>query len=178
MPESCGAESASIRGIRVPMAWRRAAAAALIAVSAACSASAADAPGPFEKYAGRWVGEGRLGIRDAATEQVKCRVTYTPSDNGHGLHQSIRCASQGGSMDVRTDAKHADGALSGTWKELTRDWSGTLTGKVSDKAIRVRVAGDSFNAHMSIELKGEKQIIEIQFMDSALIGLTLWLTQG
>ncbi len=82
-------------------------------------ARAADAPGPFETFAGRWVGEGRLGFRASDnsqinTEQVKCRVTYQPSDNGHALHQSIRCAAQGGNIDVQTDVKHTNGTLSGT----------------------------------------------------------------
>ncbi len=140
--------------------------------------AANEVTGPFEKYAGRWVGEGRLGVRDGATEQVKCRVTYTATEKGHALHQSIRCASPAGSIDVQTDVKHAEGRLQGKWKELTRDWSGSLTGKVTDKSLRVRVAGDSFNANMNIELKGERQVIEIQFMDSALVGLTLWLTRG
>jgi hypothetical protein len=137
-----------------------------------------DTPGPFERFAGRWVGDGRLGIRDGATEQVKCRVTYTPADNGNSLHQSIRCASSGGSVDVQTDVKHDAGTIAGTWKELTRDWSGSVSGRVTERGLRVRVAGEAFKAIMSIELKGDRQVIDIHFMDSALMGLTLSLKQG
>lgn len=151
-----------------------------LALAGVCIAGAAlaGAPGPFEAFAGRWVGEGRLGFRQGATEEVKCRVNYIASDEGQSLHQSIRCAAQGGSIDVKTQIKHADGTVSGTWKELTRDWSGTVSGKVSDKSLKVRVSGDQFNANMSVQLRREKQVIEIQFLDSSLIGLTLLLSKG
>lgn len=150
----------------------------LVSVFAGSAGAVGEAAGPFERFAGRWVGEGRLGIRDGATEQVKCRVTYTPAGNGHALHQSIRCASSGGSIDVQTDVKHDNGNLAGTWKELTRDWSGSVSGRVTERGLRVRVAGEAFKAIMSIELKGDRQVIDIHFMDSALMGLTLSLKQG
>lgn len=164
--------------------WGRSAGAILCAVMLACTpVASADAPGPFEAFAGRWVGEGRLGFRatdnsQINTEQVKCRVTYQPSDNGHALHQSIRCAAQGGNIEVQTDVKHANGALTGTWKELTRDWAGAVSGTATDKALRVRISSDNLSANMSIHLREAKQVIEIQFINSALIGLTLLLTRG
>lgn len=164
--------------------WLKTAGAALAAVMLASAPSvSADAPGPFETFAGRWVGEGRLGFRASDnsqinTEQVKCRVTYQPSNNGHALHQSIRCAAQGGNIDVQTDVKHANGTLTGTWKELTRDWSGAVTGTAKDKALRVRISSENLSANMNIQLREAKQVIEIQFINSALIGLTLLLTRG
>lgn len=159
-------------------AWLCAVILALFAAAASAGAVAEDAPGPFEKFAGRWVGEGRLGFREAATEQVKCRVTYITSGAGNTLDQSIRCAAQGASIDVRTHVSHADGKLSGTWKEMGRDWSGTVNGSASDTSLKLRVAGEHFNANMAVQLRSEKQVIEIQFIDSTLIGLTLLLTKG
>lgn len=143
----------------------------------------ADAPGPFEQFAGRWVGEGRLGIRapdnsQINTELVKCRVTYQPSDHGHTLHQAIRCAAQGGNIEVQTDVKHANGTVSGTWKEMTRDWAGEVTGTAAGKALRVRITSENLSAHMNIQLREAKQVIEIQFINSSLIGLTLLLSPG
>jgi hypothetical protein len=157
--------------------------AALVLALGLSTGLAADAPGPFEKFAGRWVGEGRLGIRatdnsQINTELVKCRVTYQPSDNGNAVHQAIRCAAQGGSIDVQTDVRNADGTLSGTWKELTRDWAGDVTGTVTDKGLRVRIGSENLSANMNIQLRDQKQVIEIQFINSSLIGLTLLLTRG
>lgn len=162
---------------------RTACTALVAAMLASAPVVSADAPGPFEAFAGRWVGEGRLGFRatdnsQINTEQVKCRVTYQPSDSGHSLHQSIRCAAQGGNIDVQTDVKHANGTLTGTWKELTRDWAGAVTGSAKDKALRVRISSENLSANMNIQLRDAKQVIEIQFINSALIGLTLLLTRG
>ncbi|HET7156291.1 MAG TPA: hypothetical protein VFI87_13075, partial [Hyphomicrobiaceae bacterium] len=70
---------------------------------------------PFEKLVGRWVGEGRLGVRDNVTEQVKCRVTYVVPGSTDQLQQTIRCASGSGSIEVRSTVTHAAGALTGTW---------------------------------------------------------------
>ena len=74
---------------------------------------------------------------------------------------------------------HAAGKLSGTWKELSRDMSGELTGEVTPKGYRVTIKGSSLSANMTIILVGDaKQVVEIQFLDSALIGLTLILQKG
>jgi hypothetical protein len=140
--------------------------------------AAADDASPFDKLAGRWVGEGRLGVKDSPSEMVKCRVTYFVQEGGIQLRQSIRCASQSGSIEVASTVTHVGGTLSGTWKELTRDWSGDLTGTVNPNGFKVAVRGETLSANMDIIVKGERQIIEIQFMESSLIGLTLILTKG
>lgn len=166
-------------------AMGRWAAAAALAVTmlASVPTGAADTPGPFTAFAGRWVGEGRLGIRasdnsEITTEQVKCRVTYQPGDNGNALHQSIRCAAQGGNIEVQTDVRHSAGTLSGTWKEMTRDWAGSVTGTAVPKALRVRISSENLSANMNIQLRDTTQVIEIQFINSSLIGLTLLLRPG
>jgi hypothetical protein len=134
---------------------------------------------PFERLAGRWVGEGRLGLRDSPTEKVKCRVTYFHSRAERDqLKQTIRCASAGGSVEVRSLVTHAAGVLSGTWTELVRNMQGELQGTVTPRGFRVAVTGKTLRANMDIALVGAKQVIEIQFFDSALIGLTLVLEKG
>jgi hypothetical protein len=133
---------------------------------------------PFDPLVGRWVGEGRLGVRDNATERVKCRVTYTRPTAGDRLRQSIRCASAGGNVEVQSLVSHAGGRLTGTWKELVRNWTGDLEGAVTPKGFRVAVRGRHLNANMHIVLIDARQVIEIQFIDSSLIGLTLILEKG
>jgi hypothetical protein len=106
---------------------------------------------PFAKLAGRWVGEGRFGIRNGNTEAVKCRVTYILVDNGPDkLRQTIRCSAPSDTIEVQSLVTHVAGRLNGTWRE-----------------------------NMTIILAGEtKQVVEIQFIDSNLIGLTLVLQKG
>ena len=133
---------------------------------------------PFTKVAGRWLGEGRFGTRDGKTENVKCRVTYVVSDQGQQVRQTIRCATEGTSVEVQSHVTHASGALEGTWKELSRDMSGVLSGNVTATGFKVAIKGSELNANMDIIVKDNKQIIEIQFISSSLIGLTLILTKG
>jgi hypothetical protein len=133
---------------------------------------------PFDKIVGRWIGEGRLGIRDSATEQVKCRVTYLRASSADELQQTIRCASGSGSIEVRSTVTHAAGTLKGTWTELSRNMQGELTGNVTPRGFRVYIKGESLNANMDIAVLGAKQVIEIQFINSSLVGLTLILEKG
>jgi hypothetical protein len=147
-------------------------------VSGSQSPAWAQDASPFAKLVGRWLGEGRLGIRDGKTEAVKCRVTYFVSDEARQVRQTIRCASESGTVEVQSNVTHASGRLSGNWKELSRDMSGELTGSVTASGFKVAIRGSELNANMDIIVKENKQIIEIQFMHSALIGLTLVLTKG
>jgi hypothetical protein len=156
--------------------------AAMVAAAGWADAAPARAgdPSPFDKLAGRWLGEGRFGIRDGGTEAVKCRVTYIlVGGSGDELRQTIRCAAASGTIEVQSLVTHAAGKLRGTWKELSRDLSGELTGEVTPKGYRVTIKGSTLSANMTIILVGDtKQVVEIQFLDSALIGLTLILQKG
>jgi hypothetical protein len=155
------------------------AAAAIFGLSAGspAPASAVDVS-PLESLAGRWVGEGRLGVKGNPTEQVKCRVTYVHVQAGDQLKQNIRCASAGGNVEVHSVVSHVAGNLTGTWQEVVRNMSGDLTGTVTRRGFKVNVRGESLNANMDIILVNSKQVIEIQFVDSSLIGLTLVLERG
>lgn len=134
---------------------------------------------PLEGLEGRWVGEGRLGVKNNPTEQVKCRVTYIYARAGDELKQTIRCASAGGNVEVESAVSHVAGKLTGSWKELVRNLSGDLVGTVTPHGLKVRVRGDSLNANMDIILINAKQVIEIQFINNpTLIGLTLVLERG
>ena len=148
-----------------------------VTLFSAMPALAVDAS-PFDKLVGRWVGEGRLGVRDNATEQVKCRVTYLLPGPTDQLQQTIRCATASGSIEVRSTVAHAAGTLTGTWTELERKMHGDLTGTVTPRGFRVNIRGEGLHANMDIVILGAKQVIEIQFIDSSLIGLTLILDKG
>lgn len=174
MSKSGAAGRAALRlcgvGLLLAAAWG-------LALRAVTPASAVDVS-PLEKLAGRWVGEGRLGVKGNATEQVKCRVNYVYRKEADQLKQSIRCASAGGSVDVQSVVSHAGGKLTGNWQELVRGWSGDLTGAVTARGFKVQARGESFTANMDIIAIGARQVVEIQFIDSSLIGLTLVLQRG
>jgi predicted secreted protein len=155
---------------------------AILALAGLCFLSVAPSPAaedqPFKELAGRWVGEGRLGLKDGKTEQVKCRATYFVSDKADELKQNIRCASASGKIEVKSVVTHAAGKLSGTWNELIYNLGGELDGEVTPLGFRISVRGSGLTANMEVIVREGKQIVEIQFFDSALRGLTLLLQQG
>ena len=88
------------------------------------------------------------------------------------------CFAAGGNVEVQSVVSHRAGKLTGSWRELVRDMSGDLAGTVTPRGFKVRVRGESLNANMDIILLKAKQVIEIQFINSSLIGLTLVLERG
>jgi hypothetical protein len=144
----------------------------------AASAIVAQNASPLTQLIGRWTGEGRLGLKDSPPESVKCRATYIAVENQDAMKQTIRCATAGGSIEVVSTLTHAEGQLTGEWTETSRNLSGTLTGTANDKGLQIAVRGDGLTANMGVIVKGDRQIVEIQFIDSALIGLTLMMVKG
>ncbi|HEX6001810.1 MAG TPA: hypothetical protein VFZ16_20795 [Hyphomicrobiaceae bacterium] len=163
---------------KLPGAAMMAAVSAGLALSGATPATAVNVSSPLASLAGRWVGEGRLGIKGNPTEQVKCRVNYVFAKADDQLKQSIRCASAGGHVEVQSLVSHAAGKLTGTWQERVRNWSGKLSGTVTPRGFKVSVRGETLNANMDIIVIDKKQIVEIQFINSTLVGLTLVLQRG
>lgn len=151
------------------------AASALIAPVLVTPAEAADT---FSNFPGRWTGEGRIGFKDGKTENVSCRATYFVAAETNTLTQNIRCASPSGKIEVKSNVSEKDGALTGTWNELIYNMTGELTGQVTKRGFLVNVKGtgeSDLSATMDIMVKDQKQVVEIHFNSSTLLGLTLLL---
>lgn len=148
-------------------------------LSALHAADAATAPGswPPPEVLGRWTGEGRLGFREGKFETVKCRVTYF-AEGEKGLKQNVRCATAGANIDVKSAISETNGALSGTWEETVYNLKGDITGQTTAKGFRVQVKSDSLSANMDLILNSTTQVIELQFFNSTLMGLSIMLTKG
>ena len=127
---------------------------------------------------GLWTGQGRLGFKDGKVENVTCRATYfTPAD-APGLKQTIRCASPSGKIELKARLDEKDGMLSGEWSEEVYNLKGVLQGKVTERGLVVTVKGDELNANMDVIVKDNRQIVEIQFHNTSLVGITLVLTRN
>lgn len=151
---------------------------ALALAAATVSSGTACANGPFDGLAGLWSGQGRLGFKDGKVEAVTCRTTYFVSSEGSELKQNIRCASGGAKIEVKSVVTHSGGKLAGTWNETVYEKSGDITGEVTPRGFRVEVKGSDVNATMDIIVREGKQICEIHFADSTLLGLTLILAKA
>ncbi len=133
---------------------------------------------PFKELAGRWVGEGRIGMSEGKVESVKCRATYFVEGAGKELRQNIRCASSGGKVEVKSNVTANQGRLTGTWNELVYNLGGDLKGEVTQRGFRISVKGGDLTANMDVIVMNDRQIVEIQFFNSSLRGLTLMLKKG
>lgn len=133
---------------------------------------------PFAAFPGRWVGEGMLGLKESPPEKVKCRATYFLIEGKDEMKQNIRCATSGGGVEIQSAIENISGALTGTWRETTRNIGGELSGQVTPRGLRISVKGEDISANMEIVLRETKQVIEIQFINSSLVGLSLIMNKG
>ncbi len=133
---------------------------------------------PFKELAGRWIGDGRIGLGEGKIETVKCRATYFVEGAGDQLKQNIRCASAGGKVEVKSEVRAKDGHLTGTWNELVYNVGGDLKGEVTERGFRIVVRGGDLTANMDVIVLNDRQVVEIQFFNSSLRGLTLILKKG
>ena len=125
------------------------------------------------------MGEGRIGLKDGKTEKVQCRATYFVNPAGNELKQNIRCASASGKIEVKSLVNATkDGKLNGTWNELVYNLGGEMTGEVTERGLRIVVRAGDLTANMDVIVMNDRQIVEIQFFNSTLRGLTLILKKG
>lgn len=169
---------------RLPSAFARAALAAGLMIGMAAHATQAGEvkpaalSGALAGLPGLWTGQGRLGFKDGKTESVTCRATYFAATDAPGLKQTIRCASPSGKIELKSRLEEKDGVISGEWSEEMYNLRGALQGKVTERGLVVTVKGDDLNANMDVIVKDDRQIVEIQFHDTSLIGITLVLKRA
>lgn len=132
----------------------------------------------LDQLVGRWTGEGRLGFAESKFENVKCRVTYLRTETPGQLKQNIRCASASGNIEVLSELQQNGAELTGKWTETVRNMNGELSGQITPTGFRVEIKGADLQAHMDIIARGGKQLVEIQFNNSTLVGLSLMLVKG
>jgi hypothetical protein len=151
----------------------------LSAVGFASRSADAIATSPFGALVGRWTGDGMLGFKESKPERVKCRATYIldPSSDNE-LKQTIRCATSSGAIEVISNLKESAGKLTGHWKETIHNFEGDLTGDVTPKGFRIVVQGTDITANMDIVVRGNLQAVEIQFVNSSLVGLSMAMKKG
>src|SRR5258707_3711862 len=119
------------------------------------------AVGPFARIAGAWNGSGRTEMQSGTSERIRCRARYSVSQAGDVLVQDLRCASDSDSIDVNSTSQSDQGSMSGTWTELTRNVSGTLSGRASGGSIQARVTALGFSAGLTVNTAGNTQSVTI-----------------
>ena len=136
---------------------------AVLAFLMACGVSGGiAAASPLSGYDGTWNGSGYVAMSNGAREAIRCVARYT-SDGSASLQASISCASDSYKIQIGSRLKvSADGALSGSWDEATRQVTGELSGHISNSGlIQARLGGTPYDIQAGINTSGRAQAISI-----------------
>ena len=136
------------------------------------------ADGAFAGLAGSWSGTGTITLSSGAKERIRCRATYSPAENGSLLQQSLRCASDSYNFDLRSNVKNEAGAISGTWRESTRQAQGSISGRASPGQIQANIQGPNFAASLLLATRGDRQSVSLRSQGSELSEVSIVLNRG
>jgi hypothetical protein len=89
------------------------------------------------------------------------RARYSVSQAGDVPVQDLRCANDSDSIDLNSRSQSDQGSMSGTWTELTRNASGTLSGRASGGSVQARVTAPGFSAGLTINTGANTQSVTI-----------------
>ncbi len=113
----------------------------------------------FSELPGSWSGSGTVVKSDDTTESLRCKVKYSLAPSGTIVHQELRCAADSYRIDFVTDLINEKGDLGGSWKEVDRQASGSVSGRIQGNVISTQIKGTAFEAKVVITTKGTKQTI-------------------
>ncbi len=133
---------------------------------------------PFASLAGVWSGTGSISLAGGGKERIKCRATYAVGDNGNGLQQTLRCASDSYKFELSSNVKNSGGKISGNWSENTRGVSGDLEGRAQAGLFEVVVSSPAFTANLNLSTRGNNQTVRITSQGTEFSGVTITLTRS
>ena len=153
-----------------------AAAAGLLALAALPGAVQA-ATSPFTALSGSWSGGGVITMASGTKERIRCRASYDVDGSGANLDLTLRCASDSFKFELQSNVAHTNGAVSGTWAEMTRHVGGNIDGSARGNRIQVRVSG-TLSALLAVSTNANQQSISIEAPGSEMSSVAISLSRG
>jgi hypothetical protein len=133
-----------------------------LVVTLVASESAAVTPSPFRNFLGQWSGKGQVVGSDGHRESIRCRAEYSSAKDGEALNQTIVCASESFKFDITSYVEASGESVQGTWREVTRDVSGSLTGRIAENLFSGQISSITFTAAISLTSNGRTQAVSIR----------------
>jgi len=130
---------------------------------------------PLPRLAGHWSGRGTITMDDGTRERIRCLADYSPE--GENMRIGLRCASDSYQFELTSHVVYADGQISGNWDETTHSAAGTLSGTASPSLIRLRAAGPTFAALISISVHPTSQLVSIRSPGSKMSDVAITLSR-
>ncbi len=135
--------------------------------------------GPFKGLSGPWNGTGTIEVSNGTSERIRCRASYSVTPSGETMHQDLRCASDSYKFQVDSSViADASGSLSGQWTETTRQVTGAISGRIAPGSITTNVHGPAFSAALSVETKGDKQVVSIRPEGQDITSIRIEMKRG
>jgi hypothetical protein len=128
----------------------------------------------FDTLLGSWGGSGTYKLQDGTTEKLKCDAYYTGGGSQLGI--AVRCTGQTNKIEMRSKLSANGGALSGSWEERTFNASGDVTGKLTDRSIKLAISG-AVGGSMTITYDKSKQNVAIATEGTPLKSVTVSLSR-
>ena len=152
-------------------------AALAVAILLFASPGLAQREAPFAGLAGSWHGAGTITMSNGASERIRCRAGYTVTNQGMNMQQDLRCASDSYKFDVTSSVGYADGAIFGSWTELTRNAMGSVSGRVAGGSIQANIQGIGFLATLTVNTRGNTQSVAIRPTGTDVSSVTISLAR-
>jgi hypothetical protein len=139
--------------------------------------SAEGAEGPFTALIGSWSGTGTILLSSGAKERIRCQAQYRLGSGTTSLRLELSCESDSYKFQLRSQVSYREGAISGTWDEMTRATGGSVDGRVVGSQMRIKAEGQTFTAILSVTTQSERQSVSIQSPGSAMSDVTITMTR-
>jgi len=147
----------------------------LVTVLSLSTGAASAATTPFTAMAGSWSGGGVLSTTDGGQERLRCRAAYDVAAGGDELRLNLRCASDSFNFDLASNVEYRGGAISGSWREATRNASGTISGRAVGDRVEAAARGNNFSANLYLTTRGRRQTVSIHPQGTNVRGVSLAL---
>ncbi len=149
--------------------------ASLVFVSSPVFAERVD--NPFAALIGSWSGNGTIRLSSGAKERIRCQASYRLGSSATSLRLELSCDSDSYKFQLQSQVNYREGAITGTWDEMTRATGGGIDGRVTGNQMRIRAEGQTFTAILSMTTQNERQSVSIQSPGSEMSDVTITLTR-
>jgi hypothetical protein len=151
---------------------------AIMVVPAGVERGAAQGSGPFAPLAGNWSGTGAVTFSSGSRERLRCRAVYEAPSGGQTLALRLRCASDSYNFDLNGNLTRQGDAVSGQWMEITRNITGSLTGRLSGASIQAVASAGLFSANLTLTTHGSKQQVSIRIQGTEVTEAAISLNKS
>jgi len=150
---------------------------ATLVVSGGIEPGVAQGAGPFAPLAGNWSGTVSFSS-SGSRERLRCRAVYQAPDAGETLALRLRCASDSYNFDLNANLIQLGDSLTGQWMEITRNITGSLSGRLSGASIQAVASGGVFSANLTLTTRGSKQQVSIRIQGTEVTEAAISLSKS